>query len=94
MAALDSPGTSTSAKTVFWQLMRRSGWAVAALLGVVALISLLPTPEEPYDLGGPSELGTLKHVLVLHRHGACRARSRLAAAVAPGAPLELGTQAQ
>jgi hypothetical protein len=53
---------------LFWRLVKRSGWAILGLLVVIFLINcdLIPTPPEC----SRDDLGMLKQVLVLHRHGA------------------------
>ena len=59
--------------TVFWSLMRRSAFALVIVVVIIVLIALVPTGGG--GSGGWAEIGaqgdsTLRHTLVLHRHGA------------------------
>lgn len=58
---------------VFWSLMRRSAWALLVVVVIIVLIAIVPSSSvgsgDWTDIGAEGA-STLRHTLVLHRHGA------------------------
>jgi hypothetical protein len=80
MQSLDTE-LSRSKGIVFWGLLKRSGWAILIVVAVILLIALFPDGESP-STTRPGQVTyndarKLKHVLLLHRHGALLAYPRV-----------------